>query len=220
MFDKNQQVKTEFSDTLLSGVEIIKTQAREVSRAIGNGFKLGEPVPVTLIPYYAWDNRGPGEMMVWLATDTSSVYPQPAPTIANRSKVTASRMAPSLKLALTDQYEPKASNDQARPYFHWWPENNSWQWVQYEFEKAETISSCRVYWFDDGPFGGCRIPDTWNIEYLENGEWKPVKATSAYKVTKDAWDEIQFEPVTTTALKLNVKLSEKFSTGIHEWEVK
>jgi len=28
-----------------------------------------EPVDVTAIPYYAWDNREPGEMLVWLRTD-------------------------------------------------------------------------------------------------------------------------------------------------------
>jgi DUF1680 family protein len=26
-----------------------------------------EQVPLTLVPYYLWDNREPGEMMVWLA---------------------------------------------------------------------------------------------------------------------------------------------------------
>ena len=25
-----------------------------------------KPVPLTAIPYYAWDNRAPGEMQVWL----------------------------------------------------------------------------------------------------------------------------------------------------------
>ena len=24
------------------------------------------PIPITLIPYFAWDNRGPGEMTVWI----------------------------------------------------------------------------------------------------------------------------------------------------------
>jgi hypothetical protein len=38
-------------------------------------------------------------------------------------------------------------------------------------------------------------------------------------VTKDGWDLLVFEPVKTTAMRLRVKLPEKFSTGIHEWTV-
>jgi hypothetical protein len=219
MFDKTPRFNAQFNDTLLSGVEVITTTAREVGRNVDNSFKFSEPVKVTLIPYYSWSNRGPGEMMVWLPTDTSSVYPQPAPTIISRSKLTASRMAPSLKVALTDQYQPENSNDHTRPFFHWWPINNTWEWIQSEFEKPETVSSCKVYWFDDGPFGGCRIPDTWKVQYLDKGKWKDVKTTNQYTVTKDGWDEIKFEPVTTTSLKLNIKQSEKFSTGIHEWQI-
>jgi hypothetical protein len=220
LFDKEGETSAEFADILLNGVKIIRTHAQEVSRNVDKTFHFSNPVDVTLIPYYSWNNRGPGEMMVWLATDTTSVYPQPAPTIANKSKVTASRMAPSLKVALTDQYDPVNSNDHARPYYHWWPINNTWEWVQYDFDTLRTVSSSRVYWFDDGPFGGCRIPVAWELQYLENGKWNPVKAQGTYKITKDAWDEISFDPITTQALKLRVKLSEKFSTGIHEWEVK
>ncbi|MBN1188078.1 MAG: glycoside hydrolase family 127 protein [Bacteroidales bacterium] len=220
LFDKEPQTTVEYKDDLLNGVPVIKTSASEVSRNIDDTYKIADSVEVTLIPYFSWNNRGPGEMMVWLPTDTSSVYPQPAPTIANRSSVSASRMLPSLKIALTDQYEPDNSNDHNRPYYHWWPENNSWQWVQYEFEDTETISSSRVYWFDDGPFGGCRIPVDWKLEYLDNGKWKPVKPEGEYTITKDGWDEVQFKPVTTKSIKMKVKLSEEFSSGIHEWEVK
>jgi DUF1680 family protein len=220
LFDKEPQLTVEFNDTMLGGIPVIKTTASEVSRNIDQTLKIADPVDATLIPYYTWNNRGAGEMMVWLPTDTTSVYPQPAPTIANKSKVSSSRMTPALKVALTDQYEPQNSNDHTRPYYHWWPLNNSWQYVQYDFEKPETISSSKVYWYDDGPWGGCRIPDAWELEYLENGEWKPVKITGKYTITKDGWDEVQFEPVTTNAIKMKVMLNEKFSSGIHEWEVK
>ena len=48
----------------------------------------------------------------------------------------------------------------------------------------------------------------------------PVKNTSAYTVTKDNYDTVQFEPVTTTALKLEIQLPVDNATGIHEWIVK
>jgi len=220
MFDKNPKAEAVFADTLLNGVEVIKTTAREVGRNVDSSYNYSEPLPVTLIPYYSWNNRGPGEMMVWLPVSEKSVYPQPAPTIANKSKVSASTPTPVLKVALTDQYEPLNSNDHTRPFYHWWPKNNSWEWVQYDFEQEETISLSKVYWFDDGPWGGCRIPDAWELQYLSEGQWLPVKTQSEYKVSKDTWDTIEFEAVKTSALRLRVKLPEKFSSGIHEWAVR
>jgi len=54
---------------------------------------------------------------------------------------------------------------------------------------------------------------------MENGAWLPVKAITEYTITKDDWDVLDFEPVNTTALRLRVKLSQNFSSGIHEWIV-
>jgi hypothetical protein len=158
-------------------------------------------------------------MMVWLPVSINSVRPLPAPTIATKSKVSASIQSRSL-IALNDQYEPENSNDHSWPYFHWWPKKNSWEWVQYDFEKPEKVSYMKVYWFDDGPFGGCRIPDSWELWYKSRDKWLTVNASTGYTVTKDGWDELKFEPVTVDALRLRVKLSEKYSSGIHEWAVK
>jgi DUF1680 family protein len=43
------------------------------------GQVVGEDVPLTLIPYYAWAHRGKGEMTVWLARDASKATPAPEP---------------------------------------------------------------------------------------------------------------------------------------------
>ena len=123
-------------------------------------------------------------------------------------------------MALNDQVEPANSADQSNLYLHWWPKNNTKEWVQYDFDKEHTISESQVYWYDDGPFGGCRVPVSWKIYYKKGNDWVPVTATSAYEIAKDKFNTVKFEPVTTTALKLEVQLPEKSSTGIHEWIVK
>jgi len=87
------------------------------------------------------------------------------------------------------------------------------------FEKPELISKTKIYWFDDGPDGGCRLPDEWEIQYLTGNIWKPVKHKSAYKVTKNGWDSINFVPVKASAIKIQVKLNKDFSAGIYEWIV-
>lgn len=157
-------------------------------------------------------------MMVWLPDSTLTANPLPAPTIANRSKVRSSKMTRDLR-AVNDQIEPANSNDHSVSYYHWWPEKDKWEWVEYDFEKPETISKTKVYWYDDTPGGGCRVPDEWEILYLNGNIWEPVKAKTPYKVTKDGWDSLEFIPVKATAVKIKVKLNKDFASGIYEWIV-
>jgi len=166
-------------------------------------------------------------MMVWLPLKAESARPLPAPTIAYRSKLSGNKITvvgtglrPVSATAVNDQIEPANSNDHSVSYYHWWPDRDQWVYLQYDFEKPETISKTRVYWFDDGPDGGCRIPDEWEIQYKAGNAWKPVKIdANPYPITKNGWDSVEFEPVKTSALKLRVKLNKEFSTGIYEWIV-
>ncbi|MBN1926255.1 MAG: glycoside hydrolase family 127 protein [Prolixibacteraceae bacterium] len=219
IFDKDQSMEFVFNPDLLNGVGLVNAKASLAKATTDGGIEYGEEITVPLIPYYSWNNRAPGEMMVWLPYDESSVRPLPAPTIASQSKVSASRMTKSL-IALNDQLLPQTSNDHTWPFYHWWPQNNSCEWVQYDFEKPETVSTVKVYWFDDGPWGGCRIPDAWEIQYKSGNEWKPVEAKTEYTVTKDSWDVVEFLPVKTSSVRMKVKLSKEFSSGIHEWIIK
>ena len=92
-------------------------------------------------------------------------------------------------------------------------------WVQYDFEKTETVKRVEVYWFDDSPHGGCRIPASWELEYKSGSSWLPVSNPDEYTVTKDGYDVVKFKPVKTKALRLNVTLQENWSGGILEWKV-
>ena len=122
--------------------------------------------------------------------------------------------------ALKDQFEPVDSKDTNYPYLHWWPKNNSLEFVQYDFDKEYIVSESKVYWFDDGPWGGCRIPADYKLYYKKDGEWLPVKNTSPYMLAKDKYNIVNFEPVKTTALKMEIQLPKDNSTGIHEWAIK
>jgi hypothetical protein len=218
VIDKNAGFSPEYKPSLLEGTMIIKTMGSQTKKEIDGTVETLEKEPVTLIPYAFWNNRGPGQMMVWLPTTSESAKPLPAPTIAFRSKVRASKVTRALS-AVNDQAEPDNSNDHTVTYYHWWPNKNQWEYIQYDFEKPEVISKSKVYWFDDGPDGGCRIPDEWEILYLTGNTWKPVKLKTPYSITKDAWDSIYFDPVKASAVKIKVKLSKDFSAGIYEWVV-
>lgn len=213
--DENQAFETVFRSDMLNGTQIITTKARQAMRNPGGTVSLGDYREMTLIPYHLWNNRGAGEMKVWLPYRESGARPIPAPTIAYRSKVTGSLQNRALT-AITDQLEPANSNDHSWPYYHWWPNNNRWEWVRFDFMNPETVSRVKVYWFDDGPSGGCRVPDTWEIECLSGGAWKKVLPVNALTVKKDAWNIAEIQPVRTDAIRINVKLSSEFSSGIHE----
>jgi hypothetical protein len=53
----------------------------------------------------------------------------------------------------------------------------------------------------------------------DSAVWKPVKATGTYPIEKDRWCEITFDPVTSTALRLVIKMQPEQAAGVHEWRV-
>lgn len=216
---KNDVVfSTEFMPSLLGGTQVIKTVGSPSKRTLGGNIDLLDEQQVTLIPYALWNNRGAGQMMVWLPAEAEVSKPLPAPTLAFTSKVSSSKTTRDL-IAVNDQQEPSSSNDRSVPYYHWWPNKNQWEFIQYDFDRIRTISKSKVYWFDDGPDGGCRIPDEWEILTLQDNVWEPVTNRNSYKITKDGWDSLSFEPVRTRSVKIKVKLDKDFSTGIYEWIV-
>ncbi|MDD3160599.1 MAG: glycoside hydrolase family 127 protein [Bacteroidales bacterium] len=207
-----------FQSDLLDGVEIITADAYAV-QTNEKGKQVKTKQKVTAIPYYAWANRGSGEMEVWIASEETKVKATPRPSIASTSKVTASKPTAALS-SITDQCDPTSSKDSENPYYHWWPEVGSKQWIQYDFAKPTSVSEVKVYWFDDAPFGGCRVPKEWKLLYkTADGSFAEVKTKGEYGVEKDKYNILKFSPVTTSTLKLEVQLPEKQSSGVHEWIV-
>eukprot|EP01037_Dinobryon_pediforme_P003800 gene3800-3847_t len=209
-----------YKPDMLNGVEVITAEGTGSKRQLNSSSLLQTEQSVTAIPYYAWANRGASEMTVWIPYEASASRPKPAPTIASTSTVSGSIKSKRMLKALNDQYDPIDSKDASMPYLHWWPKQNTTEYVQYDFDSEHTVSQSRVYWFDDGPWGGCRIPASYQLFYKKDGEWVPVKNTAPYLIAKDKYNEVNFEPVKTTALKLELKLPADNSAGIHEWVVK
>ena len=203
---------------LLYGIDELKTQAQTLGYD-ETGRLVTKDVTLTLIPYYAWAHRGAGEMAVWLPQDVSATRPVMPPTIASKAKITASHMAKSIS-AINDGLTPKDENDRTAPYYHWWPQEGTTEWIAYEFEQPEEISSTTIYWYDDAPWGGCRIPQSWKIYYKDaSGNWQPVANTSSYGIAKGEPNTVRFTPVKTSAVKLEVVQPEKNSAGLFEWAV-
>lgn len=208
----------EYQSDLLNGITTIKGTAKPTS-IINGKIDLGNPIEFTAIPYFTWANRGAGEMMVWIPINPENSKPTPTPSIASTSEIRASEMKKSI-FSINDQELPDSSNDRSVLLYHWWPKKGSKEWVEYKFQKPETVSESSVFWFDEEPWGDCRIPQSWIIYYNINGKWTPVKNQENYTVEKNKINTIHFESVKTTGLRMEVSLKEGFSSGIYEWSIK
>jgi hypothetical protein len=75
---KDALFTTEFESSLLEGTQVIKTTGNRTKKnPDGTVIMLAEE-PVELIPYALWNNRGPGQMIVWIPSSTASSHPLPA----------------------------------------------------------------------------------------------------------------------------------------------
>jgi len=176
---------------------------------------------LTLIPYYAWCHRGSGKMRVWLPQDLNATNPSQPATLASESKVGSSTEKMPALSAINDRLVPKDENDRSIPYTHWWPKNGTTEWLSYEFPESSTVQSSTVYWYDDGPWGGCRVPQSWRILYLDTqGQWQPVNGADSYPTDKGSACTVNFDPVNTKSLRLEVVLPNDNSAGLFEWIVK
>ena len=204
---------------MLYGINQLKTDAQILGYDDRDRLTATD-VKLTLIPYYAWAHRGAGAMAVWLPQELSASRPTMPATLASESKVDASHKVKSIS-AINDRLVPKDENDRSVPYYHWWPKQGTTEWISYEFPSEATVSSATVYWYDDAPWGGCRIPQSWKMYYKDaQGQWQPVSGADKYGVEKCTGNTVNFDPVKTKAVKLEIVQPADNSSGLFEWEVK
>jgi DUF1680 family protein len=218
MLPDNQPLSAEYKPALLRGVEVITGKAVALSKK-ADGSMERTPENLTLIPYYAWANRGRGQMMVWIPDKEESAHPlKPADATTNAKVTTDGRKNPD---PVKDDDEPASSAD-GSSYFDWWTGDLSARtgWMEYAFDKTESVSECDLYWFDDTGRGGVRLPAKWRILYKSGSEWKPVEATSTFGAERNQYNKLTFKPVTTTGLRLEVEMQPRFSAGVERWRVK
>jgi len=205
----------EHRDDLLGGVTVIRAKGR-----IRRNDDADPPADLLAVPYYAWDHREAGPMMVWIPESREVARAVPKPTIASESRASASHCFPNdSAAAMNDQIVPTSSIDHNIPRLTWWDHRGTTEWVQYDFAKPAKVSSVEVYWFDDTGRGGCRVPKAWRVLYRAGSQWKPAPGASACGVAKDAFNRVTFDAVQTDGLRLEVELQPKFSGGILEWRV-
>lgn len=216
---------------LLGGVTVITGEAREVSRGADKVSVVEKRIPLVAIPYYARSNRDATSMVVWMLEDRARAILPPTPTIAATSRATASIEKANCR-ALNDQITPVRSGDASRGVFVWGKRGTT-EWVQYDFKKPREVSAVEVYWY--ARFGtAVKLPGSWTVLYRDGEQFKPVANKDPYAVEADRFNRVTFQPVKTDALRIRVKLQDKYletylagkdekpkktTGGILEWRV-
>ena len=220
LMNQNPQFRLGKSEIAGTPVQTIITDAQTLN--FNKQGKLeAQDQTLTLIPYYAWCHRGSGKMRVWLPQDLSATNPSQPATLASESKVSSSSKRMPALSSINDRLVPKDENDRSVPYTHWWPKKDCTEWLGYEFPQESTVQSATVYWYDDGPWGGCRVPQAWRILYQDaQGQWLPVTGADGYPTEKGTACTVNFDPVKTKALRLEVTLPVDNAAGLFEWSVK
>ncbi|MGC8638802.1 MAG: glycoside hydrolase family 127 protein [Isosphaeraceae bacterium] len=218
----NAELKAEKRSDLLGGVVVVQGLAATAanlnwSDKLYQAVPRSTQVPVTAIPYYAWDNRKAGPMKVWIPVAPRTPAAGGPETHA---KVSMSFVSGNCQpWGINDGLEPKSSGEQPAALCHWWPHSGTAEWAQYTWKSPVTVKGSRVYWFDDTGRGACRFPASWQLQYRDGDVWKPLAASGGYPVVKNGWSEVAFDPVKTTSLRLAVQLREGWAAGVHEWKV-
>ena len=216
--DKNK-LTAEYRPELLKGVEVVKGRAAALSYD-AQGKVVAEEREFTAIPYYAWANRGRGQMIVWLPDVEAAAKPMPYPTVASSAKVTVSGRPQQRNVDVIKDGEIPAASDDHSGYFDWYPAKGNKETVDYSFASPATVSECGLYWFDDTGQGSVRVPASWRLLYKDGEQWKPVETTSSFGMAKNQFNKVVFKPVATTALRVELQAQPNFSVGVQKWTVK
>ena len=202
-----------FAEGIMNGISYITLPAEVL---VGDA---AEAATMTLIPYYAWNNRGDNTTMnVWFARSKQTVLDAIPHTVGNIKSVKASHtFASDSELAIADGKEPQHSRDNSIPRWTSYPQLGQAQWVELELKKEQPVESVSVYWYDDK--GGVQLPVSWSLEYRVGGEWKTWQLynTDNYNLFADQYNMVHpAEPIKADAIRINMQPKEKSTAGILE----
>ena len=117
--------------------------------------------------------------------------------------------------AVNDGFTPLNSADRTHPIYGNWngdADYNKYNWVEYQWNFAHSISSVAVYWFSDD--GGLLAPSDALIEYWDGLEWVSAGNIGNALDTFNTLNNLSFK-----ASKIRVKMKSDTSTGIIEFQV-
>jgi len=146
---------------------------------------------MTLVPYFAWNNRGNGSMNVWFPCTVALAQAAMADARFDNGKygeVAVSSCGDGDSTdALRDGHRPQSAAD--RTIQRWSSADGDCSpTVELTFPRKQKVESLAVYWVNDGSTG-IATPEAWCMEYLEDGEWHAFElyVTDFFGVDRDMY---------------------------------
>jgi uncharacterized protein len=127
---------------------------------------------MTLVPYFAWNNRGNGSMNVWFPRNAAL-----ARTAIDDARFDNTRYGEITVTSCADRDTVDALSDGHRPQcaadttIRRWSSSggDTTPTVTLTFPRRQSVENLGVYWADNE--GDIAIPDAWRMDYLDYGEW-------------------------------------------------
>lgn len=203
-----------FSEGILNGISYVTLPAKALTAE-----EKEVSANLTLIPYYAWNNRGDNVTMnVWFARDAQTVLDGIEHPAGNVKAIKTSFTCSSdSDLAIADGKQPKHSGDGSIPRWTSYPQRGKTQSVELELKKEQEIESVSIYWYDDK--GGVQLPAAWDLEYRTNGEWKTWELynTDDYNLFANQYNMVHpAEAIKADAIRINITAKAEAAVGILE----
>lgn len=190
------------------------------TQALGGDGKLHDAT-LTLVPYYAWNNRGVGSMVVWLPDNEATLRAAAIEIDENAKLFQSARATHTFEgdqvAAMIDGRLPQHSFDRSIPRWTSWPQRGKQQTLEFVLTEPTTVRSVEVYWYDDR--GGVQLPVRWELEVWRDGQWAkfPLYTTDAYNVERDQFNVVHpDEPLSIDRLRLQVWPRDDAAVGVLE----
>ena len=196
----------------------VKTKANAVD-ALGKE----EDRSLSLIPYYAWNNRKPGSMTIWFPTTPKlAVFdPHKLPKKSVFSSIEASHTSElDTASAVGDGKEPKWSSGKSVPRWTSRPQLGKAQWIEGHFSTPRKVRDIGVYWMQDQQ--DVKFPQEWSLEVRNKGKWEPFElyVTDRYDNRANQYNVVHpAAPLTCDAIRINMVPQPDAAVGILEVQV-
>lgn len=135
--------------------------------------------------------------------------------LLNSTKVKTSHVSPWESInAVNDNFTPASSEDRTNPVYGNWDGDaayNSYNWIEYEWDFAHTITAVSVYWFTD--YGGIGQPTDAYIEYWDGISWVNGGAIGLALNQFNTLENLSFK-----TRKLRIYMKSATATGVIEFQ--
>ncbi len=206
------------ADGLLQNVVKVKLPAKELkNEGVGKH-------ELQLIPYYAWNNREEGSMIIWLADSEENIQLADRKTArGGKYKSVSASSTGNLGslMAISDPRRPGSSVDQSiQP---WISENDGSQWIVVELKEAQQIRSIGLYWFTAPKRKfNTKVPASWEIQYKDGNSWKnmPLYVTDDYSLDTDEYNVVHPAlELTTREIRILINPQKGSKAGILDVDI-